>query len=1147
MKPVDPTPELLVADRPALATLERKIASLARRGKPHDRLDAKRAALLERSAGSVAARRARIPALEIPGELPIAEHEAEIVEALRTQRVVVVAGETGSGKTTQLPKLALRAGLGVCGRIGHTQPRRIAARSVAARIAEETGGERGGQLGELIGFQTRFEQATGPGNLVKVMTDGILLAETRSDPELRAYDCLIIDEAHERSLNIDFLLGYLRRLLERRDDLVVVITSATIDLERFAGHFAGVNRTRDGEIAAPPVIEVSGRTFPVDVRYLDPETLDDPRARDATEAGVLEALAELRRLEKSGDAPPPWARDVLVFLPGEREIRDLARALKERLDWPGVEVLPLYGRLSGAEQRRVFDAGGARRVVLATNVAETSLTVPRIGYVIDTGLARISRYSFRSKFQRLPVEAISRASARQRAGRCGRLAPGVCIRLYSEEDFEGRPEFTDPEILRTNLAAVLLQMAELGLGAPEDFPFVEAPDPRALADGRRLLFELGALDDDDRLTGLGRDLARLPVDPRLGRMVLAARERDCLAEVLIIVSALAGQDPRERPPEKQQAADEAHQRFAAPGSDFLAWVNLWRWLEERREALSANAFRRECQRAFLSFVRIREWRATHRQLHLLCRERGWRENRTAAASEQVHRALLPGLLSQLGMKTEDGDYLGARGAKFNLFPGSSLFRSAPPWVLSAEIVETSRVYARVNARIDPRWIEPEAKHLVRYQHEAPRFSRRQGRAVVTERVTLFGLPIVEGRQVALAPLDPAKARELFLLDGLARGGLATKGRFLAHNQALLDEVAELEARGRRRDLAIGDEALAALYGERIPADVVDGRSFEKWRRRAEREDPEALRLRREDLLRGAVDDALEDDFPGVLRLGALELELGYAFAPGRDEDGVTVRVPRTALAQLRSEALEWLVPGFLEEKCVALLKALPKRIRRELAPVPDHVAAVLPRLLEAERFRKGSLRRALTAALAERFDVEVPADAWDLSRLESHLVMRIEVLDDSGRVLAVGRDLAALQAQHAGQAAQELARSDAAAALETRGLTAWDFGDLPERVKLESGVSVFPALVDEGESVALRLLQDPASAEAASEGGVLRLLMLAQRGALRQLARQTRDRARLQLLFAPYGDAALLAEQIARVAVRRAHGVAPPLPRDAAA
>ncbi|MDZ7825644.1 MAG: ATP-dependent RNA helicase HrpA [Gammaproteobacteria bacterium] len=1058
-----------------------------------------------------------------------------MLEVLQSHRVLVIAGETGSGKTTQLPKLALAAGLGARGRIGHTQPRRIAARNVATRIAEETGRP----TGEIVGFQTRFEKALGEDPLVKVMTDGILLAETRHDPDLRAYDCLIIDEAHERSLNIDFLIGYLKRLLQRRDDLNVIITSATIDVERFSEHFGGREHC--------PVIEVSGRTFPVSVRYLPPEEVADGEGDGGIAAGALVALERIRKLERAGEGPPPHARDILVFLPGERDIRDLSRTLRERLDWPDVEVLPLYARLSGADQQRVFHPGRGRRIVLATNVAETSLTVPRIGYVIDTGMARISRYSFRSKLQRLPVEPVSQASADQRAGRCGRLAPGICFRLYGEEDFEGRDAFTDPEILRTNLAAVVLQMAELGLGEPEDFPFLQPPDARALSDGRRLLMELGALDSESALTRTGRDLAGMPLDPRLARMVPAGRDRDCLAEVLVIVSALASQDPRERPPDRQQAADQAHAEWVDPKSDFMAFLRLWRWVESQRSELTSSAFRRTIGKRFLSWMRLREWRALHRQLHLLCRDRGWRENPQQASPESVHRALLPGLLGLIGMKTEKRDYLGARGQHFHIFPGSALFRQQPPWVMAAEIVETSKVYARTNAAIDPAWIEPEARHLVRRTHENPHWRRRKGRVMATERVTLYGLPVVEGRLVPWDRIDPVDARRIFILDGLARGDLETRGAFLAHNLALIEEIRELEARERRRDLLVGEEAVAALYDARIPEGIQDARSFERWRRDAEREQPRLLFLERDELIRQAPDAGAEADFPGTLDLGELEAELGYAFAPGTAEDGVTLRVPRAALPQIRAEALEWLVPGLLEEKCVALVKSLPKRVRRSLAPVPDHVAAVLPKLQAAAAFRAGSLRRALAAALERQFGVEVPADAWDPSRLDDHLRMRIEVLDDAGQVIDAGRDLAALQEKHGGAARADVARSDAVSGLETGGATDWVFGEVPERLTLESGVSVFPALVDEGDSVALRVFPDARRAADAMPRGVLRLLLRVQQRNVRHLQKGLKNRDRLGLLYAPLGDPRELFDQLALVAARRAHLATTELPRDAQA
>ena len=1127
--------DVLAADAPELSKLRARIAQLARRGRPHDRLQARHDALHEASTGRVGARRESIPAFELPTELPITERADEIIEALRDHRVLVIAGETGSGKTTQLPKLALAAGCGTRGLIGHTQPRRIAARSVATRIAEETGG----RPGERIGFQTRFEQALGDDNLVKVMTDGILLAETRSDPELRAYDCLIIDEAHERSLNIDFLIGYLRRLLQRRDDLRVVITSATIDVERFAAHFGGP------EVC--PVIEVSGRTHPVEVHWLPPDSLPEAIVEQegtGSDAGILAAMGEIRRLERDGSGTPPWARDVLVFLPGEREIRDASRLLRERLDWPGLEIVPLYARLASADQQRVFQPGPARRVVLATNVAETSLTVPRIGYVIDAGLARISRYSFRSKLQRLPVEPISRASADQRAGRCGRLAPGICFRLYDEDAFALRDAFTDPEILRTNLAAVVLQMAELGLGEPEDFPFLEPPDSRALSDGRRLLVELGALDESAALTATGRELAALPLDPRLARMVLAGRDRGCLAESLVIVSALASQDPRERPPDRQQAADQAHAEWIDPRSDFLAWLNLWRWSEAQRDALSGSAFRRACQKRFLSWPRLREWRALHRQLHLLCRAKGWRENSQPAEADEIHRALLPGLLGMLGMKTENRDYLGARGQHFHLFPGSALFRKQPPWVMAAEIVETSKVYARSCAAIDPRWIEPEARHLVRRQHDAPHWRRRAGRVMVTERVTLYGLPIIEGHLVAFAPIDPQGARRIFVLEGLARGELQTRGAFLAHNQALLDEIRELEARERRRDLLVGEEALAALYDARIPGAICDARSFERWRRGAEQSDPRILFFDRDDVLQRMPDAASEDDFPGLLRIGELELELGYAFAPGTLEDGVTVTVPLAALPQLRADALEWLVPGLLEEKCIALVKSLPKRVRRELAPVPDHVARVLPALRAPQRFRAGSLRRALGVALQETFGVDVPADAWDPQRLDHHLQMRIRVVDEQGAVVAESRDLAQLQQEQGAAAHEDLARAGAVTELETSGCRDWSFGVLPERLTLASGITVYPALVDEGESVAVRVRSTAREAQEATRSGVVRLLLLAQQRNVRTLQKQLSGGDRLRLMYAPLGDPRRLLDQIAQLAAQRAHLAGAELPRD---
>ena len=1132
--PAPPPALALCADRPELAKLEGKLARLKADGKPFDRLQARYDALATRSAAAVLANAEALPVPRINLDLPIAERAEEIVSLLKAHQVLVIAGETGSGKTTQLPKLALAAGLGIAGRIGHTQPRRLAARAVARRLAEELAVP----LGETVGFQTRFDDVMSEHTRIKLMTDGILLAETQRDPELRAYDCLIIDEAHERSLNIDFLLGYLARLLPRRPDLKLIITSATIDLERFAAHFAKPDQ--NGQPVPAPIVEVSGRTFPVSVEYL-------PLAEEGgMEQGLLAALEAIDRLERKGEAPPPYARDVLVFLPGERDIRDAAKVLRDAQPFRGAEVLPLYARLSNADQQRVFNPGGARRIVLSTNVAETSLTVPRIGYVIDSGLARISRYSYRSKLQRLPVEPISQASAAQRAGRCGRLAPGVCFRLFEAADFEARPAFTDPEIRRTNLASVVLRMKELDLGDPEAFPFLEPPEPKALSDGRRLLQELQALDELGRLTSVGRSLAKLPLDPQLGRMLVAAEQGDVLEPVLAIVTGLAQPDVRDRPPDKQQAADQAHAQWRDKRSDFLTLLALWRWLEVQREALSASAFRKALQRQFLSYLRVREWRALHRQLRLAVQGLGWRLGGEDAAPERIHQALLPGLLGQLGLRTERKDYLGARSLRFHIFPGSGVFGSDPPWVMAAEIVETSRVYARTVAAIDPRWIEGAAAHLLRRRHEEPHWRRKQGRVVVRERATLYGLPVVENRFVPYAPIDPDGARQIFLLEGLVRGGLETRGPFHAHNLALVEELRELEARERRRDLLVSEAAMVAWYDARIDAAVVDARSFEHWRRKAEGAQKRVLFFAREDLLQADPDAQADQDFPGTLSLGSLELELAYSFSPGQGDDGVTVRVPRLALPQLRQEALDWLVPGLLEARCVALLRALPKGVRRQLAPVPDKVQALLPALLAPERYRQGSLLAALTALLEQQFGVTVPADAWQREGVPLHLSMRLEVLDEAGRVLGADRALAPLQERYGDR--ETLAEAVAAAtSFETAGADDWVFGAVLAQTTLSNGLQAFPALVDEGDKVAQRLFTAREEAETAHRQGVLRLLALRQRGALRQRLKQLPERTSLGLLYTPLGAPENLFQQLGDCALAAAHELeGRPAPRDEA-
>ena len=1131
-----PSPALaLCADRPELAKLEGKLGRLKADGKPFDRLQARYDALVARSAAAVLANAEALPVPRINLDLPIAERAEEIVSLLKAHQVLVIAGETGSGKTTQLPKLAMAAGLGIAGRIGHTQPRRLAARAVARRLAEELAVP----LGETVGFQTRFDDVMSQHTRIKLMTDGILLAETQRDPELRAYDCLIIDEAHERSLNIDFLLGYLARLLPRRPDLKLIITSATIDLERFAAHFAQPGE--DGEPVPAPIVEVSGRTFPVSVEYLPPE------GEGGVEQGLLAALEAIDRLERKGEAPPPYARDVLVFLPGERDIRDAAKVLRDAQPFHGAEVLPLYARLSNADQQRVFNPAGARRIVLSTNVAETSLTVPRIGYVIDSGLARISRYSYRSKLQRLPVEPISQASAAQRAGRCGRLAPGVCFRLFEAADFDARPAFTDPEIRRTNLASVVLRMKELDLGDPEAFPFLEPPEPKALSDGRRLLQELQALDELGRLTPVGRALAKLPVDPQLGRMLVAAEQGGVLEPVLAIVTGLAQPDVRDRPPDKQQAADQAHAQWRDKRSDFLTLLALWRWLEAQREALSASAFRKALQRQFLSYLRVREWRALHRQLRLAVQGLGWRLGGNDAAPERIHQALLPGLLGQLGLRTERKDYLGARGLRFHLFPGSGVFGSDPPWVMAAEIVETSRVYARTVAAIDPRWIEGAAAHLLRRRHEEPHWRRKQGRVVVRERATLYGLPVVENRFVPYAPIDPEGARQIFLLEGLVRGGLETRGPFLAHNLALVEELRELEARERRRDLLVSEAVMVAWYDARIEAGVVDARSFEHWRRKAEGRNTRVLFFARNDLLQADPDAQADQDFPGTLALGPLELELTYSFSPGQGDDGVTVRVPRLALPQLRQEALDWLVPGFLEARCVALLRALPKGVRRQLAPVPDKVQALMPALLAPERYRQGSLLAALTRLLEQQFGVTVPADAWQREGIPPHLCMRLEVLDEAGKVLGADRALAPLQQRHGDR--ETLAEAVAAATpFETAGADDWVFGEVLAQTTLSNGLQAFPALVEEGDKVAQRLFTAREEAEAAHRQGVLRLLGLRQRSALRQRLKQLPERNALGLLYTPLGPPETLFQQLGDCALAAAHELeGRPVPRDEAA
>jgi ATP-dependent helicase HrpA len=1032
----------------------------------------------------VARRRSAVPTPTYPEELPVSARVEDIAAALRDHQVVVVAGETGSGKTTQLPKVCLELGRGVRGAIAHTQPRRIAARAVAERLAEELDVP----LGRTVGYQVRFTRHTTADTLVKVMTDGVLLAEIAHDPDLLSYDTVIVDEAHERSLNIDFLLGYLTRLLPRRPDLRVVITSATIDPQRFADHFGGA-----------PVIEVSGRTYPVEVRYrpFDEEQGDQVQA-------VLDAVDELAH-EGPGD--------VLVFLSGEREIRDTAEALR-RHHRPGTEVLPLFGRLSAAEQHRVFAPHPGRRIVLATNVAETSLTVPGIHYVVDAGTARISRYSHRLKVQRLPIERISQASAKQRAGRCGRLAEGVCIRLYDEEDHAARPEFTDPEILRTNLAAVLLQMAALDLGEVADFPFVDPPDRRSVRDGIALLEELGALavatGDRPRLTDLGRQLARLPLDPRLGRMVLEAGRLGCVRDVLVVAAALSIQDPRERPSDAQEQADTAHRRFADESSDVLALLNLWRYIEERQAELSSSAFRRLCRAEYLHYLRIREWQDLVAQLRdVATRDLGLGLSDGWSHPDHVHRALLAGLLSHVGLKDAEGrEYLGARGAKFVLWPGSALARKQPRWVMAAELVETSRLFARTVARVDPQWIESAAEHLVARTYSEPHWDAERGAVMAFERVTLYGIPLVARRRVGYAQVDPAVSRELFLRHALVEGEWRTHHSFVSRNHEALERARGLEDKLRRRDVVVDDDALFDFYDARVPASAVSTRHFDAWWKKARHADPGLLDLSSADVLAGRSLPDLEL-FPDTWSVGDVDVPLSYRFAPGEPDDGVTAHLPLTALNRLPSAAFSWGVPGLRAELATALVRGLPKPLRRLLVPAPDTAARALATMTPDERT---TFEAALGAAVLRLTGVQVPPADWSRAELPEHLRMHLSVEDDRGRVLALGDDLDELRRSLAGQLRSALA--SALPSLERSGLVAWPGGELPRVVDTERAglrVTGYPALVDEGETVGVRVLASSAEQAAAMPVGTRRLLLLTVSSPARALLESLGSRGKLAL------------------------------------
>jgi len=1021
--------------------------------------------------------------LDLPPGLPITERVDDISAALRDHQVIVVAGETGSGKTTQLPKIACALGRR---HIAHTQPRRIAARSVARRIADECGVE----LGAEVGYGVRFDDRSTRDTAIRLVTDGLLLSEIHHDRDLRRYDTIIIDEAHERSLSIDFLIGYLRTLLPRRPDLKVVITSATIDLERFADAFAT-------DAGPAPIIEVSGRTYPVEVRYRPLEEADSGDLLD----GIATAVDEL-----------PRDGDILVFLPGERDIRDATDFLTGK-KYPRTEILPLYGRLSAADQHKVFADHPGRRIVLATNVAETSLTVPGIRYVIDPGLARISRYSQRLKVQRLPIEPISQASAAQRAGRCGRVADGICIRLYSEDDFDGRPEFTDPEIQRTNLASVLLQMAALDLGPMAQFGFLDPPDPRAVRDGERLLAELGAL-DGNRLTRLGRTMSTLPTDPRLARMLLAADRLGCLADVLVIVAALSIQDPRERPLDHQQAADEKHRRFHVPGSDFLSWLDLWNYVREQRRDRSSSAFRRMCRDEFLHFLRIREWHDVHAQLRRTAKDLGLKPGSTGADPDHIHQALLTGLLSNVGLREADGrEFLGARGARFMVFPGSALAKKPPRWVMAAELVETTRLWARTVAQVQPEWIEEAGKHLVVREHSEPHWSSKRGAVMAREKVSLYGVPLVSGRLVQFGRIAPEISRELFIRHALVQGEWRTHHRFWQHNQALLDDVADSEDRLRRRDLRVDDHVLFEFYDRRIPDDVVSTRHFDAWWKTARRHTPHLLDLTPE-LLAHAT--PAESDFPSVWTSQSRQYDVSYRFEPGAPDDGVTVDVPVGEVMTVDEAQFGWGVPGRRAELIESLIRTLPKNIRRDFVPAPQAAADLVPMLDSTEPDVLVELARRMRSYR----DSPVQAGDFDVRQLPDHLRVTFRIVDGDTE-LARGKDLTALRDTVKPHITADLRR--AAQRSERTGIRTWDVGRIDETVTVGQATG-YPSLVDDGDAVALRVLQDPIERDVAMVEAQARLLSFVVPSPVPTLGRDLDLRTKLLLATGPYADAAAVIE-----------------------
>ncbi|KVM89497.1 ATP-dependent RNA helicase HrpA [Burkholderia stagnalis] len=1137
-----------------------------------------------------------VPPITFPESLPVSGKRDEIARAIAGHQVVIVCGETGSGKTTQLPKICLELGRGLgaggTGLIGHTQPRRLAASSTGRRIAEELGTP----FGEVVGYKVRFTDNLAPGASVKLMTDGILLAETQTDPLLKAYDTLIIDEAHERSLNIDFLLGYLKQILPRRPDLKLIVTSATIDADRFARHFGSDERPA-------PVIEVSGRLYPVEMRYR-PVAEDRPAVKNAEGTASRDRVKTAREAERDlmdaiVDAVDELCRegpgDVLVFLPGEREIRDAAEALRKHHP-PHTEILPLFARLSAAEQDKVFKASNARRIVLATNVAETSLTVPGIRYVVDTGLARVKRYSYRNKVEQLQVESISQAAANQRAGRCGRVADGICIRLYEETDYQARARFTDPEILRASLASVILRMKSLHLTAIESFPFLEPPPGRAIADGYQLLNELGAVDDDNALTPLGRELARLPLDPRVGRMILGARDQQSLREVLIIASALSVQDPRDRPSEAQEQADQAHRRFADERSEFLQWLKIWAWFEEAVAHKKSNRQLIDaCRQNFLSHLRLREWRDVHSQLLTVVREHGWRLNEVEATYEQVHLALMTGLLGNLGLKADDEPhYLGARGIKFFLWPGSVLAKKAGRWVMAAELVETSRLYARCLAKIEPEWIEKVGAHLLKKSLSEPHWEKRPAQVSAFERATLYGLPVYHRRRVAFGKQDPARARELFIRGALVDGEFDTKLAFFAHNRKLLADIEQLEHKSRRQDVLVDDELIHAFYDQAIPDGIHTGAAFERWYRDEVKKSgqPEdklrLLYLSRDDLMRHEAAGVTTELFPKRATMAGVEMALTYHFEPGAPRDGVTLAVPLYALNQVDARRCEWLVPGMLKEKVQLLLKSLPQKLRRHCVPLPEYAAGFVERM-GRERFGAGGLVEALIADVRAQTQVMMKTSDFKLETLAAHLFMNFKVIDEHGRQLAMGRNLAQLRQELGAQAQQQFQKIAAASTIAAGGdaeaatsgalsvaqaqgagkgakgapphtatpadtgatalyenLTTWNFGKLPELLEIRRrGQTLYgyPALVDRATHCDVEVFDSPEEAARIHRAGLRRLFALQLKEPIKFLEKNLPGLREMAMQYMSLGTQDELRDQLIDTALDRAC-LQEPLPDD---